>query len=56
MEVVIEDQPINNDGDDYIKVVLHKIQILENRYLELKKEMNEIKRRCSKIENPKFIF
>ena len=56
MEAVVEDQPVNNDGEDYIKVVLHKVQMLENRYLELKKEMNEIKRRCSKIENPKFIF
>ena len=36
--------------------VLSKISKLENRYLELKKEMNDIKRRCSKIENPKFIF
>ena len=56
MEVVVEDQQLNNDGDNYIKVVLHKVQMLENRYLELKKEMNDIKRRCSKIENPKFIF
>ena len=56
MEVVVEEQLTNNEGDDYIRVVLHKIQMLENKYLELKKEMNEIKRRCSKIENPKFIF
>jgi len=56
MEVVVEEQPINNEGDDYIRVVLHKIQMLENKYLELKKEMNEIKRRCNKIENSKFIF
>ena len=56
MEGVLEEQPINNEIDDYIRVVLHKIQILENRYLELKKEMNEVKRRCSKLENPKFLF
>lgn len=52
--VCVENFP--NDGDEYIKNILNKIQLLENRYLELKKEINEIKRRCSKMENPKFIF
>ena len=55
METVINNS-IPNDGDDYIRSILQKIQVLENRYMELKKELNEVKRRCSKIENPKFIF
>jgi len=49
-------QNFPDDGDEYIKNILNKIQLLENRYLELKKEINEIKRRCAKMENPKFIF
>ena len=54
----IVDVNVNNEqvANDYINVIVNKIQILENRYLELKKELNEIKRRCAKIENPKFMF
>ena len=52
----VDVENIPNNVDEYIRHILNKIQLLENRYLELKKEINEIKRRCSKIENPKFIF
>ena len=36
--------------------VLLKITKLENKYLELKKELNEIKERFKKLEKTKVIF
>ena len=42
----------NNINDE----VLSKINKLENKYLELKKEFKEIKERFSKIEKTKVIF
>ncbi len=36
--------------------ILLKISKLEQRHLEIKKEMKEIKERCAKLEKTKVIF
>jgi hypothetical protein len=36
--------------------ILNKITKLENRYLEMKKEFNELKARFIKLEKTKIIF
>jgi predicted AAA+ superfamily ATPase len=46
----------NNDEPLQMQEILSKISKLENRYLEMKKEMKEIKERFSKIEKTKVIF
>jgi predicted AAA+ superfamily ATPase len=46
----------NNNEPLQIQEILSKISKLENRYLEMKKEMKEIKERFSKIEKTKVIF
>ena len=43
----------NNENNNEI---LLKISKLENKYLEIKKEMKEIKERFAKIEKTKVIF
>lgn len=42
----------NNDNNE----ILLKISKLENKYLEIKKEMKEMKERFAKIEKTKVIF
>ena len=47
----------NNDNDNNNNnEILLKISKLENKYLEIKKEMKEIKERFAKIEKTKVIF
>lgn len=48
----------NNNCDNFTSddEVLLKITKLENKYLELKKEFNEIKERFKKLEKTKVIF
>ena len=46
----------NNNNDININDILSKISKLENKYLEIKKEMKEIKERFAKIEKTKVIF
>ena len=49
----------NNNNDFNINEILLKISKLENKYLEIKKEMKEmkeIKERFAKIEKTKVIF
>jgi hypothetical protein len=43
-------------NDINMQQVLLKISNLENRYLEMKKEMKDIKERFAKIEKNKIIF
>ena len=45
----------NNDNNNNNEILL-KISKLENKYLEIKKEMKEIKERFAKIEKTKVIF
>jgi hypothetical protein len=42
----------NNNNNE----IILKISKLENKYLEIKKEMKEIKERFAKIEKTKVIF
>jgi hypothetical protein len=46
----------NNNNNININEILLKISKLENKYLEIKKEMKEIKERFAKIEKTKLIF
>ena len=46
----------NNNNDFNINEILSKISKLENKYLEIKKELKEIKERFAKIEKTKVIF
>jgi hypothetical protein len=46
----------NNNNNININEILLKISKLENKYLEIKKEMQEIKERFAKIEKTKLIF
>lgn len=46
----------NNNDINVNDEVLLKITKLENKYLELKKEFNEIKERFKKLEKTKVIF
>jgi hypothetical protein len=46
----------NNNNNININEILLKISKLENKYLEIKKEMKEIKERFAKIEKTKVIF
>jgi hypothetical protein len=46
----------NNINDFNINDILAKISKLENKYLEIKKEMKDIKERFTKIEKTKVIF
>ena len=46
----------NNNNDLNINEILSKISKLENKYLEIKKEMKEMKERFAKIEKTKVIF
>jgi hypothetical protein len=51
----MENNYTNND-DPQIHEILLKISKLENKYLEMKKEMKEMKERFAKIEKTKVIF
>jgi hypothetical protein len=46
----------NNNNENNNNEILLKISKLENKYLEIKKEMKEIKERFAKIEKTKVIF
>jgi len=46
----------NNDEPLQMQEILSKISKLENKYLEMKKEMKEIKEKFAKIEKTKVIF
>ena len=46
----------NNNELPQMQEILSKISKLENRYLEMKKEMKEIKEKFAKIEKTKVIF
>ena len=46
----------NKDSETQIHEILLKISKLENKYLEIKKEMKEMKERFTKIEKTKVIF
>jgi len=46
----------NNNNDFNINEILSKISKLENKYLEIKKEMKEMKERFAKIEKTNVIF
>lgn len=45
-----------NNNEFNIDEILSKIYKLENKYLEIKKEMKDIKERFAKIEKTKVIF
>jgi len=45
-----------NNNEFNIDEILTKISKLENKYLEIKKEMKDIKERFAKIEKTKVIF
>jgi hypothetical protein len=51
----MENNYINTEPPQ-MQEILSKISKLENRYLEMKKEMKEIKERFAKIEKTKVIF
>jgi hypothetical protein len=46
----------NNNNENNNNEIILKISKLENKYLEIKKEMKEIKERFAKIEKTKVIF
>ena len=46
----------NDNNNNNNNEILLKISKLENKYLEIKKEMKEIKERFAKIEKTKVIF
>jgi hypothetical protein len=46
----------NENNNENNNEILLKISKLENKYLEIKKEMKEIKERFAKIEKTKVIF
>jgi hypothetical protein len=53
---IINNIDVIDVNDINIQQVLLKISKLENRYLEMKKEMKDIKERFAKIEKTKIIF
>jgi flagellar motility protein MotE (MotC chaperone) len=46
----------NNEPTIISDEILNKINRLENKYLEMKKEFKEIKERFAKLEKTKVIF
>ena len=46
----------NKDSETQIHEILLNFSKLENKYLEMKKEMKEMKERFTKIEKTKVIF
>ena len=46
----------NNQNNDNNNELVLRISKLENKYLEMKKEMKDIKERFAKIEKTKIIF
>ena len=52
----MENNNNNNNNNNNENEILLKISKLENKYLEIKKEMKEMKERFAKIEKTKVIF
>ena len=46
----------NNENNENNNELILRISKLENKYLEMKKEMKDIKERFAKIEKTKIIF
>jgi hypothetical protein len=53
---IINNIDVIDVNDINMQQVLLKISKLENRYLEMKKEMKDIKEKFAKIEKNKIIF
>ena len=53
---IIDNIDVIDVNDINMQQVLLKISKLENRYLEMKKEMKDIKERFAKIEKTKLIY
>jgi len=53
---IIDNIDVINVNDINMQQVLLKISKLENRYLEMKKEIRDIKEKFAKIEKTKLIY